>query len=202
MFWKNLCALCNKHGTTPNAVCSAIGKSSATATKWKNGAIPRDTTLQLVADHFGITTEELIGNIKPGRESGVKPAKIAVYGNVAAGIPLEAITDIDDYEEIPADIAESAEYIALRIHGDSMEPRMSEGDVVIVRIQPDVDNGDIAVVMINGADATCKKIRKTEEGIILVPLNTSYEPIFYSNKQIEELPVRILGKVVELRAKF
>ena len=201
MFWENFVSLCTKIGKSPNRVCAELGLSTAVATYWKNGAIPRDTTLKKIADYFGVTPEDLIGTT-PKKKLGVSAAKIAVYGNVAAGIPLEAITDIDDYEEIPADIAESAEYIALRIHGDSMEPRMSEGDVVIVRIQPDVDNGDIAVVMTNGADATCKKIRKTEEGIILVPLNPSYEPIFYSNKQIEELPVRILGKVVELRAKF
>lgn len=60
MFWTNLCRLCNERKTTPNAVCLAIGKSSATATKWKNGAVPRDTTLHLIADYFGITVEDLI----------------------------------------------------------------------------------------------------------------------------------------------
>ena len=60
MFWNNLCRLCNDRKTTPNAVCLAIGKTSATATKWKNGAIPRDTTLHLVADYFGITVEDLL----------------------------------------------------------------------------------------------------------------------------------------------
>lgn len=72
MFWKNLCKLCNEHQTTPNAVCSAIGKSSATATKWKNGAVPRDTTLQKVADHFGITVEELL---RSPEEKGSAPAE-------------------------------------------------------------------------------------------------------------------------------
>lgn len=201
MFKQNFINFCNKKGESPSFVCRQVGLAPATFSCWNENSIPRQATLQRIADYFGVTPEDLVGTT-PRKKSGVPAAKIAVYGNVAAGIPLEAITDIDDYEEIPADIAENAEYIALRIHGDSMEPRMSEGDVVIVRIQPDVDNGDIAVVMTNGADATCKKIRKTEEGIILVPLNTSYEPIFYSNKQIEELPVRILGKVVELRAKF
>ena len=125
-----------------------------------------------------------------------------MYGNVAAGIPLEAITDIDEWEEIPEDVAATGEYIALRINGDSMEPRMSRGDVVIVRLQPDVENGDMAIVLINGGEATCKKIQKTPDGILLISINTAYAPMFYSNKQIEELPVRFLGKVVELRAKF
>lgn len=60
MFWTNLCRLCNERKTTPNAVCLAIGKTSATATKWKNGAVPRDTTLHLIADYFGITIEDLL----------------------------------------------------------------------------------------------------------------------------------------------
>ncbi len=130
------------------------------------------------------------------------PVKIPVYGAVAAGIPFDAITDIEDYEEISADMAKCGEYAALRIHGDSMEPRMTEGDVVIVRVQSTIENGETAIVIVNGDESTCKKIKKTPEGILLISTNPKYEPMFYSNKQIEELPVRIFGKVVELRAKF
>ena len=83
-----------------------------------------------------------------------------------------------------------------------MEPKISNGDVVIVRQQPDCDNGDIAVVLVNGDEATVKRIKKSPEGIMLIPNNTSYEPMFYSNDDVKKLPVRIIGKVVELRAKF
>jgi repressor LexA len=93
-------------------------------------------------------------------------------------------------------------YIALTIHGQSMEPRMNEGDVVIVRLQEDVESGETAIVMVNGGDSTCKKIKKTPEGVMLISTNPAYEPMFYTNAQIAELPVRILGKVVELRAKY
>lgn len=79
---------------------------------------------------------------------------------------------------------------------------MRDGDVVIVRLQDDCNTGDIAIVIVNGDEATCKKIKKTPEGIMLIPLNQNFEPMFYSNKEIVELPVRIFGKVVELRAKF
>ena len=128
--------------------------------------------------------------------------RIPVLGRVAAGVPLEAITDIDDWEEIPEKLAETDEYFALTIHGDSMEPKMNEGDVVIVRRQPDVESGDIAIVRVNGYDATCKKVVKQDGGILLVGLNPSFTPIFYSKEDIESLPVQIDGKVVELRAKF
>ena len=83
-----------------------------------------------------------------------------------------------------------------------MLPRFTEGDVVIVRLQADVNTGDIAIVLVNGNEATCKKIKKTPEGVMLISTNPDYEPMFYSNQEIAELPVRIWGKVVELRAKF
>ena len=94
------------------------------------------------------------------------------------------------------------EYFALQVKGSSMEPRMRNGDVVIVRKQSDVSHDDTAIVLVNGNEATIKRVLKSEAGIMLAPNNPAYEPKFYSNKEIEELPVVILGKVVELRAKF
>ena len=128
--------------------------------------------------------------------------RIPVFGSVAAGIPIEAITDIEDYEEISQDLARTGEFAALRIKGDSMEPKFSAGDVVIVRLQESADNGDIAIVLVNGDEATCKKIKRMPEGIMLISTNPAYEPMFYSNHDIQEKPVRIWGKVIELRAKF
>ena len=128
--------------------------------------------------------------------------RIPVLGNVAAGIPLEAITDIEDYEEISEEMAVSGEYVALKIHGDSMEPRMLDGDVVVVRVQETIESGETAIVMINGDEATCKRVKITPDGLMLIANNPDYEPMFYTKKQVEDLPVRIFGKVVELRAKF
>lgn len=133
--------------------------------------------------------------------------RIPVYGNVAAGIPITAITDFtsedpDDWEEIPAQMAQGGEYFALRIQGDSMEPRIWKGDVVIVRLQEQVDSGDIAIVCINGQDATCKRVRYTDAGMMLISTNPAYEPMFFTPAQIDSLPVRILGKVVEQRGKL
>lgn len=90
----------------------------------------------------------------------------------------------------------------MQIHGSSMEPRMKEGDVVIVRLQDDCESGETVVAIVNGDEATCKILQKTPEGITLMSTNPAYGPMFYSNKDIEDKPVRILGKVVELRAKF
>ena len=74
--------------------------------------------------------------------------------------------------------------------------------MVIVRKQDDCDNGDLAVVLVSGEDATVKRIKKSAAGIMLIPNNPAFEPMFFSNEEIEALPVTILGKVVELRAKF
>ena len=97
-------------------------------------------------------------------------------------------------------MASLGEYFALRIQGHSMEPRIEDGEIVICQRQSDVDSGDIAIVLVNGDEATCKQVRKGPEGITLIGFNSIvYAPHFYSNKEIEELPVRIIGRVVESR---
>lgn len=132
-----------------------------------------------------------------------KGVRIPVLGRVAAGIPIEAITDVDDWEEIPESMAKTGEYFALRITGNSMEPRMLDGDVVIVKRQSDVDSGDVAVVLVNGNDATVKQITKSETGLTLIGWNLAvYTPRTYNKEECRELPVSILGKVVEIRGKL
>lgn len=158
---------------------------------------PQATTLQSIADAAGVPLSYITGEIPLGS------VKIPVLGRVAAGIPIEAITDILDYEEIPAEmLKDGSEYFALQIKGDSMEPKISDGDVVIVRKQETCDSGDIAIVSINGDDATCKKIVIHEAGISLVPNNSAFPVMFFTKEQITDTPIRIYGKVVELRAKF
>jgi len=176
-----------------------IGVQPNTLSQWVNGKRqPDEESWIKLSRALKVSIDDLLGVHRYPR----KGVKIPVFGSVAAGIPIEAITDIEDYEEITEDLAASGEFVALKIKGDSMEPKMSDGDVVIVRIQPDIESGETAIVMINGNDATCKKVKKSMEGIMLISTNPAYEPMFYSNKQIEELPIRIFGKVVELRAKF
>ena len=185
-------------------VASAIGVDRTTYVKYERGdSEPSFQILEKLADFFNVSVDYLLGRDNasslPQSTNGVW---IPVLGRVAAGIPIEAIEDIDDYEEISSDMAKTGEFFALKIQGDSMEPRIKTGDVVIVKQQPDCDSGDIAVVLVNGSDATVKRIKKRPEGIMLIPTNTTYEPMFYSNEDIKKLPVRIIGKVVELRAKF
>ena len=124
-----------------------------------------------------------------------------VLGRVAAGIPIEAIEEVIDTEEITEEMAAKGEFFGLQIHGKSMEPRMIEGDVVIVMKQDTAETGDIVIVTVNGTDATCKRLKRYRDGIELIPINPSYDPIFFTNEEVESKPVRIIGKVVELRGK-
>lgn len=166
---------------------------------WKHAGISK-RDLIAIAQYLDVLED--INLYIADEETKNNPIRIPVFGRVAAGIPISAITDIEDYEEISEDMARKGEYAALKIKGNSMLPRFADGDVVIVRLQDDVDTGDIAIVLVNGDEAVCKKIKKTPEGVMLISTNPEYEPMFYTNKEIEEKPVRVWGKVVELRAKF
>ncbi len=138
----------------------------------------------------------------PQQSQAIQARKIPVLGRVAAGIPINAITEIIDTEEISEDMAKTGDFFALQIQGDSMEPRISNGDVVIVRQQDDAETGDTVIALINGDDAVCKRLRKYKEGLELISTNPSYAPLYFDEETIKNKPVKIIGKVVELRAKF
>lgn len=163
--------------------------------------IPVDC-IEKIASATNVTSEYLMGWDYPTDETERKGIKIPVLGIVQAGIPIEAVEDILDYEEISPETASQGEHFALRVRGSSMEPRIMEGDVVIVRKQPDISGGDIAVILVNGDSATVKKVVKQKNGISLVPFNPMFEPTFYSCDEIKSLPVTVIGKVVELRGKL
>lgn len=131
-----------------------------------------------------------------------KGIKVPVLGSVPAGVPIEAIEDIIDYEEIDSVTASKGEYFGLKVKGSSMEPRICEGDVLIVKKQDDCESGDVAIVMVNGNDATVKRLMKYADGIRLLPNNPAFEPIYFTNDEIVSKPVRIIGKVVENRQKY
>ena len=201
MLAKNLRKYRNKYGISQLKIAKLLNMSQQGYANYETGkATPDPERLAKIAIILNCNMEDLTDGIEaPKRTQG---KKIPVFGAVAAGIPISAIQDIIDYEEITQDMSQNGEYFGLVVKGNSMEPRMTTGDVVIVRSQPTAENGDIAIVMIGSDEATCKKIKKTPEGIMLISLNPTYEPQFYSNKEIEDLPITIVGKVVELRAKF
>lgn len=190
----------NELGIKQAELAKAINVSQPTLSEYENGKYePDSVTLKKLAQELETTVDYLVGGPPPHKTSG---ASIPVLGDVAAGIPIEAITDIVDYEEIDAALARTGEFFGLRIKGASMEPRMREGDVVIVRQQETADTGDTVVVLVNGDTASVKKIKYGQDGITLLPTNPAYDPMFYSAAEVESLPVRVIGRVVELRAKY
>lgn len=173
----------------------------------KGTSLPTAGNVQKIADYFNIAKSELDLRFKDDIEQTPKNKeqkgiKIPVLGEVAAGVPISAVEDILDYEEISEDMARTGEFFGLRIKGDSMQPKMDDGDVVIVKQQSDVNSGDTAIVLVNGDSATCKKIQKHDNGITLISTNPIHPPRFFTIEEAQDLPVRIIGKVVELRAKF
>lgn len=129
-------------------------------------------------------------------------AIVFIYGTIPAGIPMECIEDIIDTEEIDSDMLKGGkQYFGLKIKGDSMYPEYLDNDTIILEKVDDCESGDDCVVMVNGDNGTFKRVFKNENGIVLQPLNNNYQPMIYTNEQIENLPVRVIGKVVELRRK-
>lgn len=204
---ENIKYLRSQRGYSQEELAKALGyKSYTTITKWESGV--SEPTLKMtneIAKFFNISVNELCYTRlnAPKKNNDVrKGVAINVYGRVAAGIPLEMIEDIIDTEEIPDEMARTGEFFGLKIRGDSMEPRMTDGDVVIVRKQEDAETNDVVIATVNGTDATCKRLKKYNDGIALISLNPKYEPMYFSKDEIESKPVCIIGRVVELRAKF
>ena len=198
-------------------LAKALDVSKSTVGMWEIGKrLPGPDKYEEIADYFNVDMDYLYGRTdirqkihydKSGNEYVLRSqishgVEIPVLGRVAAGIPITAAEYVIDTEEISQAMAADGEYFGLQIKGDSMEPKISNGDVVIVRKQSDADEGDLVIALVNGNDAVCKRLKKYVDGIALISTNPAYEPMYFSNKEISEKPVAIIGKVKELRAKF
>jgi repressor LexA len=209
-------ALAKKQGKSITYLCGLIGRYRGYMKDISkaSSAMPMEY-LQIIAADLGTTPEYLLfetdnpsvmmsdSNVR-GFSVERSVVQIKVYGTIPAGVPVEAVEDIIDTEEIPASwLSGDREYFALQVHGDSMYPQYLEGDVVIFLKTDTCETGDDCVVYVNGQDATLKRIKRYEDGSLsLCPLNTSYSPCTFTAKQVQELPVTIGGVAVELRRKF
>ena len=202
MLAERLKELRKKENLTQAELAKILFVDQTAVSSWERGkSMPDTTKLQRIASTFGVSIDSLMYN-NGNEDNSSHGTKIPVLGRVQAGIPTSAISEILDYEEIPADMAERGEYFGLLVRGDSMSPDLKDGDVVIVKCQEDVENGEMAIVAVNGDNATVKKVYKSTQGITLVPINPAYDTKMYTNEEILRLPVEIRGKVVELRRKI
>lgn len=202
IFSERLQFFLNKYDMTQLELSKRLGVGTTSVYNWCNGLkTPRMDKVDAMCEIFHCKRSDLMEEPRPIKAS-TTAYTINVLGRVAAGIPINTVEEIIDTEEITEDMAKTGEFFGLRISGHSMEPRICDGDVVIVRQQSDVDDGDIAIVLVNGSDGTCKRIKRYQDSLALLPLNPSYEPMIYSKDEVDSLPVKIIGKVVELRGKF
>lgn len=182
-------------GVSQQKLADSVGVSRSTVAMWEKGTEPSNDMLSILADYFCVTVDYLLDRKPTG-------TRIPVLGRIPAGIPIEAIEDILDWEEIPKEwVTGDKLYFALKVRGDSMSPEYLDGDIIILRKASDCDSGKDCAVMVDGNDATFKRVRKKGQTLILQPLNPNYNPWVYSNEEVKSLPVTILGYVVEQRRK-
>lgn len=207
-------------GLSAEDIAKKAGVSPATIYRYESGDIrnPRSSILRPIAEVLNLDLYDLVGwsqliiddrndmwsqsSIKaPTASAAPKPyRRIPVLGSIPAGVPIEAVEDIEDWEDLPESMFKGgAEYFALKVKGDSMFPKYEDGDVLILRRQDSCESGQDCAVMVNGGEASFKRIRLSEHGVTLQPLNPKYDPLFFTNQEVINLPVRILGVVVELR---
>jgi repressor LexA len=219
----------NAKGISQEQLGKVLNVQKSAISKYEKERVPLTAgTLEAIAKYFNVTTDYVLGvetarglmnfdkpkklsdaatiiakDIQDHEDKVSKGIRIPVLGTIAAGTPIDAYEEIIGWEEITESMAAKGEFFALRVHGRSMEPRLIEGDIVIVKKEHDVRSGRVAVVLVGREEATLKKVNKAPDGITLIGYNALvYEPHFYSNTEIEELPIQILGEVVELRRKF
>ena len=198
---RNISNLLLKRGKSQKDLCDNLGFSPASVSSWVNGTrIPKEGNIILMAAYLGCSVDDIA--LDPKEAHRKRSFSIPVYARVGAGLPLEASEEIIDREEISERMASLGSFYGLRISGDSMEPRIVRGDVVIVRKQDTADDGDIVIAIVNQNDAVCKRLKKYKGGIALVSNNPMYEPMYFTITDTQDIPVRIIGKVVELRGKL
>lgn len=172
----------------------ATGYRDGKVSAWYNGKYrPNAEALDKIAKALGVSVAYLLGKEEVPLSALTLPKaeEVPVLGSVAAGVPIEAQEDV-----VGSVFAEKPGLFALRVKGDSMSPRIMDGDLLLVSPQNTAEDGDLVVAMIEG-EATCKVLRHNSYGVTLVPFNAVYAPFVYTGTQAEEL--RILGKVVESR---
>ena len=152
--------------------------------QWENGrTVPDRNSLQLLASVFGVSVETLLGLEKPQDKN-----RIMGFERANAETIEQRLGKLDLF--------------ALAVTDSSMSPVLQEGDTVVISRSKEIENGDIAAVTIGKSDIVIKRIIKKGTSLLLVPENSVFEPIVFSNEEIEALPVTILGRVMEMRRKF
>ena len=196
MFWKKLLQLCHEKRITPNKVSSDLGYSKSTATAWKKGSLPRPNTLYEIAEYFHVPVSYFEDN-----EIDILPQpnvyNIPVFESVSAGFGSYAASDV--IAHIPLYIntpTEAKDYLCIKVKGDSMYPKIEDGDIVVVRKTDTAENGSIAVVTIDGDEGFIKRIEFDNTKVTLRPINPMYPPLSFEGGDV--LRLRVIGQVTKI----
>lgn len=209
-FSERLFNLIKEHNTDINALANKLGiKSKSTIYRYMNAEMaPKITTIKYLAEIYNVNPVWLMGYEVPMREFktdelGNPVAEIPLLGTVKAGYDYMAQENWEGMIEVDKNIIkDGSDYFALKIKGDSMSPVLIEDDIVIIKKQEDFESGDLVVALINGDEATIKKGKKSDNSILLQPLNTNYEPLIFTYDEIKNIPVTIVGIVKQLKREF
>lgn len=204
-FSERLFKLIKDNETDINILAKALGiKSKSTIYRYMHGGMaPKLTTIKYLAEIYNVNPIWLMGYDVPKNSIPIKnieKIKIPVLGTVKAGYDYLVQENIIGYESID-NVSEPENYYALQVSGDSMEPLFSDGDIAIVHRQDDFDSGNTCIVLVNGDEATVKKVIKTDDGIDLIAMNPYYPVRHFTRNEMNEIPVKIIGKVIEARKR-
>lgn len=203
-FGDNLRKAMEKAEINATELSEKTGISKSTISRYLSGGyIAKQKNLLKLSLALHVEPKFLFSDAVEELDANLKVYSIPIVGKVVAGTPIDAIENITDYIRVTNPAAADGSYYALHVTGASMEPEMREGDLVIVHKQDYFDSGDICIVLVNGDESTVKKVIKSDQGITLIGFNaTVYPPHFYNVRQVEELPVRVIGKVKEVRRSY
>jgi repressor LexA len=204
MFFEIFSKLCQDFGKSANAVAKELRIASGTVSEWKKGRVPQNATLLKIADYFGVSVDYLLGNGEaPSKSPELTPLDgndihmIPLYESVSAGFGSLAINEVVDY--IPLYFkspTEAAESLCIKVTGNSMSPKIENGDIILVHKQDSVDSGSLAVVLIDGEEGLIKIVTYSDAWIELRSINPMYKPRRFNGPDV--LRVRVLGRVTKI----
>lgn len=206
MFWEIFLKLCEEHNEKPNPLAKKLKISSGTVTNWKNGSEPQPMNLKKIADYFGVSVNYLLGKEEtrpqePKQQLTLMDHQrvhmIPLFESVSAGFGALAVNEIVDYVPLYfVSPAEAKETICIKVHGDSMYPKIEDGDIIQVHKQESVDSGSLAVVLLDGDEGLVKKVVYGETWIELHSLNPMYKPMRFNGADVER--IRVVGLVKKI----